>query len=102
VAITRAEERLIWVTRYMLSKPQAPLGIDDLRCPRRAAGTGCEEETHENRHRHRGQRRDRTRRGRADAGYEGWHVGLIARRADPLHELADPYGRHGPWPCRST
>jgi len=33
VAITRAEERLIWVTRYMLSKPQAPLGIDDLKVP---------------------------------------------------------------------
>jgi exodeoxyribonuclease-5 len=33
VAITRAEERLIWVTRYMLSKPQAALGIDDLKAP---------------------------------------------------------------------
>ncbi|MDG4647200.1 AAA family ATPase [Roseibacterium sp. SDUM158017] len=30
VAITRAEERLIWVTRYMLSKPRAALGIGDL------------------------------------------------------------------------
>ncbi len=30
VAITRAEERLIWVTRYMLSRPTAALGIDDL------------------------------------------------------------------------
>jgi exodeoxyribonuclease-5 len=33
VAITRAEERLIWVTRYMLSKPQAVLGIEDLKVP---------------------------------------------------------------------
>ncbi|WP_227284538.1 AAA family ATPase [Boseongicola sp. H5] len=33
VAITRAEERLIWVTRYMLSKPQAVLGVDDLEVP---------------------------------------------------------------------
>ena len=31
VAITRAEKRLIWVTRYMLAKPDGPLGIDDLR-----------------------------------------------------------------------
>ena len=30
VAITRAEHRLIWVTRYMLSRPAAPLGTDDL------------------------------------------------------------------------
>ncbi|WP_306047320.1 ATP-dependent RecD-like DNA helicase [Nioella sp. MMSF_3534] len=33
VAITRAEERLIWITRYMLSKPQAVLGTDDLEVP---------------------------------------------------------------------
>jgi exodeoxyribonuclease-5 len=26
VAITRAEERLVWVTRYMISKPAEPLG----------------------------------------------------------------------------
>ncbi|MEM6933908.1 MAG: AAA family ATPase [Pseudomonadota bacterium] len=26
VAITRAEERLIWVTRYMISRPESPLG----------------------------------------------------------------------------
>jgi len=26
VAITRAEERLVWVTRYMISRPEAPLG----------------------------------------------------------------------------
>jgi len=31
VAITRAEEKLIWVTRYRLSKPKAPLGIADLK-----------------------------------------------------------------------
>lgn len=33
VAITRAEHRLIWVTRYMLSKPQVMLGVDDLVVP---------------------------------------------------------------------
>ncbi|RMF35441.1 MAG: ATPase [Alphaproteobacteria bacterium] len=33
VAITRAEERLIWVTRYRLALPDAPLGIDDLPAP---------------------------------------------------------------------
>ncbi|SLN53487.1 ATP-dependent RecD-like DNA helicase [Roseovarius albus] len=31
VAITRAEERLHWVTRNRLSKPQHPLRVDDLR-----------------------------------------------------------------------
>ncbi len=31
VAITRAEHRLIWVTRYMLARPEAPLSTDDLR-----------------------------------------------------------------------
>ncbi len=30
VAITRAEERLHWVTRYALSRPEVPLGISDL------------------------------------------------------------------------
>ncbi|MEM9754575.1 MAG: AAA family ATPase [Pseudomonadota bacterium] len=30
VAITRAEERLIWVTRYALARPAAALGTDDL------------------------------------------------------------------------
>ncbi len=30
VAITRAEERLIWVTRYMLSRPAGPLHTGDL------------------------------------------------------------------------
>jgi exodeoxyribonuclease-5 len=31
VAITRAEERLVWVTRAALARPAAPLGIADLR-----------------------------------------------------------------------
>lgn len=31
VAITRAEHRLHWVTRYMLGKPESELQIDDLR-----------------------------------------------------------------------
>ncbi len=35
VAVTRAEERLIWVTRYRLARPTRPLGTDDL--PARAA-----------------------------------------------------------------
>jgi exodeoxyribonuclease-5 len=30
VAVTRAEERLVWVTRYALARPTEPLGIDDL------------------------------------------------------------------------
>ena len=30
VAITRAEERLLWVTRYALARPTVPLGIEDL------------------------------------------------------------------------
>ncbi|MER2508717.1 AAA family ATPase [Amaricoccus sp.] len=33
VAITRAEERLIWVTRYAISRPIAPLGTADLERP---------------------------------------------------------------------
>jgi exodeoxyribonuclease-5 len=33
VAITRAEERLYWVTRYMLGKPEAPLTTRDLEAP---------------------------------------------------------------------
>ncbi|WP_071673870.1 ATP-dependent DNA helicase [Nioella nitratireducens] len=33
VAITRAEERLIWITRYRLSKPQEPLTTADLQAP---------------------------------------------------------------------
>ncbi len=31
VAITRAEARLHWVTRYALARPEAPLGVADLR-----------------------------------------------------------------------
>jgi len=30
VAITRAEERLVWVTRYAMARPRAPLGVEDL------------------------------------------------------------------------
>ena len=33
VAITRAEERLFWVTRYRLGKPDAPLTTSDLEVP---------------------------------------------------------------------
>ncbi|TCP39935.1 ATP-dependent DNA helicase [Rhodovulum marinum] len=33
VAITRAEKRLIWVTRYRLGRPARPLGTDDLVAP---------------------------------------------------------------------
>ena len=33
VAITRAEERLHWVTRYALARPTAPLGVGDLTAP---------------------------------------------------------------------
>jgi exodeoxyribonuclease-5 len=31
VAITRAETRLLWVTRYRLGRPRGPLSVDDLR-----------------------------------------------------------------------
>ncbi|MBB5515185.1 exodeoxyribonuclease-5 [Rubricella aquisinus] len=31
VAITRAEERLLWVTQYRLARPTTPLGTDDLK-----------------------------------------------------------------------
>ena len=33
VAITRAEERLFWVTRYRLGKPAEPLSVGDLQVP---------------------------------------------------------------------
>ena len=33
VAITRAQERLLWVTRARLARPSGPLGIDDLADP---------------------------------------------------------------------
>ena len=42
VAITRAEERLLWVTRYAMARPSTPLGIDDL--PREAAALKLEAE----------------------------------------------------------
>ncbi|MEM1341479.1 MAG: AAA family ATPase, partial [Pseudomonadota bacterium] len=42
VAITRAETRLHWVTRYRLSKPQGGLGVEDLSVP--AAPLGLEAE----------------------------------------------------------
>ncbi|NIZ09437.1 ATP-dependent RecD-like DNA helicase [Pseudooceanicola sp. HF7] len=37
VAITRAEQRLLWVTRAMLKKPDDALGVEDLRAQRVAA-----------------------------------------------------------------
>ncbi|WP_114964361.1 ATP-dependent DNA helicase [Alkalilacustris brevis] len=33
VAITRAEKRLFWVTRYRLARPQGPLSVADLKSP---------------------------------------------------------------------
>ena len=33
VAITRAQERLHWITRARLARPSGPLGIDDLAVP---------------------------------------------------------------------
>ena len=38
----RAEERLIWVTRYAMARPAAPLGIEDL--PREATALRLEAE----------------------------------------------------------
>lgn len=45
VAITRAEQRLHWVTRYMLSKPEAGLEVSDLLAsnPRISTGASTEE-----------------------------------------------------------
>ena len=31
VAVTRAEEKLVWVTRYRMVKPKAPLDVEDLK-----------------------------------------------------------------------
>jgi exodeoxyribonuclease-5 len=45
VAITRAEHRLLWVTRYRLQKPLQPLGIDDLAAPAAPLALSAEEET---------------------------------------------------------
>jgi exodeoxyribonuclease-5 len=42
VAITRAEERLVWVTRYALARPAAPLGTDDLPAPAPALALAAE------------------------------------------------------------
>jgi exodeoxyribonuclease-5 len=30
VAVTRAQERLIWVDRWRMSRPRSPLGVTDL------------------------------------------------------------------------
>ncbi|MGH1464336.1 MAG: ATP-dependent DNA helicase [Cognatishimia sp.] len=43
VAITRAQERLLWVVRNRLSKPTSPLRVDDLKVP--AAPLTLEEQT---------------------------------------------------------
>ncbi|MBY6201374.1 AAA family ATPase [Maritalea mobilis] len=45
VAITRAEERLIWVTRYRLSRPKAELRTDDLVAPAAPLALEAQEET---------------------------------------------------------
>ena len=45
VAITRAQERLIWVVRNRLSKPSHPLRVDDLRAVPAAKLTLEAEET---------------------------------------------------------
>lgn len=45
VAITRAQERLIWVVRNRLSKPTHPLRVDDLRAIPAATLTLEAEET---------------------------------------------------------
>ena len=47
VAITRAQERLIWVVRNRLSKPTGPLRVDDLRTVARAPLTLAEPEPEE-------------------------------------------------------
>ena len=43
VAITRAEDKLIWVTRYALARPKEPLGIDDLPAPKTTLSLEAEE-----------------------------------------------------------
>ncbi|WP_425053007.1 ATP-dependent DNA helicase [Psychromarinibacter sp. S121] len=45
VAITRAQERLYWVTRYRLARPTEPLSTEDLRAPAAALELEREEET---------------------------------------------------------
>ena len=44
VAITRAEERLVWVTRYRLGRPAEALGTADLTAPAMALSLTAEEE----------------------------------------------------------
>ena len=44
VAITRAQNRLIWVVRNRLSKPSEPLGVSDLRAPAAELKLEMEEE----------------------------------------------------------
>ena len=43
VAITRAEDKLIWVTRYALARPKEPLCIDDLPAPKTTLSLEAEE-----------------------------------------------------------
>ena len=45
VAITRAVTRLHWVTRYRLSRPEAPLTTEDLVAPRTALTLEATEES---------------------------------------------------------
>lgn len=44
VAVTRAEERLVWITRYALARPAEPLGIGDLRHEAPALALAAEDE----------------------------------------------------------
>ncbi|MGM0585467.1 MAG: C-terminal helicase domain-containing protein, partial [Pseudomonadota bacterium] len=44
VAITRAEERLVWVTRNRMARPTEPLGIEDLEAPAPALSLEAPEE----------------------------------------------------------
>jgi exodeoxyribonuclease V len=41
VALTRAEERLVWVTRAALARPRRPLSTEDVRAPDRRAKVGA-------------------------------------------------------------
>ena len=45
VAITRAQERLYWVTRYRLARPDAALSTTDLQAPAAPLELEAEEET---------------------------------------------------------
>jgi len=44
VAITRAQTRLHWVTRYRLAKPDGPLPLDDLRVARKAFALSADDD----------------------------------------------------------